>query len=144
MKSLLLACTVAVAISAIADEKPNSTKVAGTVLTPKTVKDYSGLTLELRLYEYHPFIADKSADLVAKLTLKDYVHKAGKETKTKITIGEAGKIMPGMSYYLTCFVIDAKTKRYLMGEKDGKRGLCKVLTGGNPNKVNLILRDLRK
>ena len=41
------------------------------------------------------------------------------------------------------FVIDAKTKRYLMGEKDGKRGLCKVLTGGNPNKVNLILRDLR-
>ena len=52
--------------------------------------------------------------------------------------------MPGMSYYLTCFVIDAKTKRYLMGEKDGKRGLCKVLTGGNPNKVNLILRDLRK
>ena len=52
--------------------------------------------------------------------------------------------MPGMSYYLTCFVIDAKTKRYLMGKKDGKRGLCKVLTGGNPNQVNLILRDLRK
>ncbi len=53
-------------------------------------------------------------------------------------------IMPAMPYYLTCFVIDAKTKRYLMGEKDGKRGLCKVLTGGNPpNKVNLILRDLR-
>ena len=108
------------------------------------MKDYSGLTLELRLYEYHPFIADKPAALVAKLTLKDYAHKAGKETKTKITIGEAGKIMPGMSYYLTCFVIDAKTKRYLMGEKDGKRGLCKVLTGGNPNMVNLILRDLRK
>ena len=31
-----------------------------------------------------------------------------------------------------------------MGEKDGKRGLCKVLTGGNPKKVNLVLRDLRK
>ena len=49
-----------------------------------------------------------------------------------------------MSYYLTCFVTDANGKRYLMGEKDGKRGLCKVLTGGNPNKVYLILRDLRK
>ena len=144
MKLLLLACTLTVAFSAIAADKSNSTKVTGTVLTPKTVKDYDGLTLELRLYEYHPFIADKPADLVAKLTLKDYAHKAGKETKTKITIGEAGKITAGMSYYLTCFVIDAKTKRYLMGEKDGKRGLCKVLTGGNPNKVNLILRDLRK
>ena len=112
MKPLLLACTLAVAISAIAADKPNSTKVTGTVLTPKSMKDYA--------------------------------HKAGKETKTKITIGEAGKITAGMSYYLTCFVIDAKGKRYLMGEKDGKRGLCKVLTGGNPNKVNLILRDLRK
>ena len=144
MKSLLLICTLSVAFSAIAAEKPNSTKVTGTVVTPKTVKDYSGLTLELRLYEYHPFIADKPADLVAKLNLKKYMHKAGKETKTQFKVGEAGTITAGMSYYLTCFVIDAKGKRYLMGEKDGKRGLCKVLTGGNPNKVNLILRDLRK
>ena len=144
MRPLFLACTLAVAFSAIAADKPNSTKVTGTVLTPKTVRDYSGLTLELRLYEYHPFIADKPADLVAKLTLKDYAHKAGKETKTKFTLAEGGSIQPRRSYYLTCFVIDAKGKRYLMGEKDGKRGLCKVLTGGNPNKANLILRDLRK
>ena len=144
MKSLLLAITLSVAFSAIAAEKPNSTKVTGTVVTPKTVKDYSGLTLELCLYEYHPFIADKPADLVAKLNLKKYTHKVGKETKTQFKVGEAGTIMAGMSYYLTCFVIDANGKRYLMGEKDGKRGLCKVLTGGNPNKVNLILRDLRK
>tara|TARA_B100000959_G_C14777281_1_gene540028 strand:- start:89 stop:523 length:435 start_codon:yes stop_codon:yes gene_type:complete len=144
MKSLLLICTLSVAFSAVAAENPNSTKVTGTVVTPKTVKDYSGLTLELRLYEYHPFIADKPADLVAKLNLKDYAHKAGKETKTQVKVGEAGTITAGMSYYLTCFVIDAKGKRYLMGEKDGKRGLCKVLTAGNPNKVNLILRDLRK
>ena len=144
MKPLLLACTLYVAFSAVAAEKPNSTKVTGTVVTSKTVKDYAALTLELRLYEYHPFIADKPADLVAKLNLKDYAHKAGKETKTQFKVGEAGTIMAGMSYYLTCFVIDTKGKRYLMGEKDGKRGLCKVLTAGNPNKVNLILRDLRK
>ena len=142
MKPLLLACTLAVAFSAIAADKPNSTKVTGTVLTPKTVKDYAALTLEVRLYEYHPFIADKPADLVAELNHANYTHKAGKETKTQFAL--AVKIMPGMSYYITCFVIDAKGKRYLMGEKDGKRGLCKVLTGGNPNKVNLILRDLRK
>ena len=141
MKSLLLAGTMVLALVALAKE-PASTKVTGTVLTPKGVKDYSGLTLEVRLYEYHPFIADKAADLVAKLNLEEYTHKAGKETKTQFAL--AVKIMPGMSYYITCFVIDAKGKRYLMGEKDGKRGLCKVLTGGNPNKVKFILRDLRK
>ena len=142
MKSLILAYTLAVAFSAVAAEKPDSAKVTGTVVTPKTVKDYSGLTLELRLYEYHPFIADKPAGLAAKLNFEEYTHKTGKETKTQFAL--AVKIKPGMSYYITCFVIDAKGKRYLMGEKDGKRGLCKVLTGGNPNKVNLILRDLRK
>ena len=143
MNPLLFTCALAVALTATAADKPGSAKVTGAVITSKTVKNYSGLTLELRLYEYHPFIADKPADLVAKLNLKNYGHKAGEETKTQFTIGEDGKIKPGMSYYLTCFVIDAKGKRYLMGEKDAKRGLCKVLTGGNPNKVKLILRDLR-
>jgi len=59
-------------------------------------------------------------------------------------VGDASTIKPGMSYYITCFVLDANGKRQLMGEKDGKRGLCKVLTAGNPKKVTLILRDLRK
>ena len=144
MKPLFLAITLAVTFSAVAAEKPDSAKVTGTVVTPKTVKDYAAFTLEVRLYEYHPFIADKPADLVAKLNLKNYGHKAGKETKTQFTIGEDGKIKPGMSYYLTCFVLDAKGKRYLMGEKDAKHGLCKVLTGGTPKKVNLVLRALRK
>ncbi len=125
-------------------DKANSTKVTGTVITPKVVKDIAGLMLELRLYEYDPFLADAAADLVGKLRVKNLAHKKGKETKTQFILAEDGSIQPRRSYYLTCFVIDAKGKRYLMGEKDGKRGLCKVLTGGNPNKVNLILRDLRK
>ena len=108
------------------------------------MKDIAGLMLELRLYEYDPFLADAAADLVGKLRVKNLAHKKGKETKTQFILAEDGSIQPRRSYYLTCFVIDAKGKRYLMGEKDGKRGLCKVLTGGNPNKVNLILRDLRK
>ena len=142
MKPLFLAITLAVTFSAVAAEKPDSAKVTGTVVTPKTVKDYAAFTLEVRLYEYHPFIADKPADLVAKLKQENYTHKSGKETKTQFVL--AVKVKPGMSYYLTCFVTDANSKRYLMGEKDGKRGLCKVLTAGNPNKVYLILRDLRK
>ena len=61
MKSLLLAITLAVTFSAVAAEKPYSEDFTGTVVTPKTVKDYAALTLEVRLYEYHPFIADKKS-----------------------------------------------------------------------------------
>lgn len=121
-----------------------SAKVTGTVITPKTVKAYSGLELEIRLYEYDPFLADAAADLIGKFNKKNYTHKNGTESKTQFIIGDASKIKKRKSYYITCFVLDAKGKRILMGEKDAKRGLCKVLTEGNPNKVNLILRDLRK
>ena len=143
MKALFLA-TALLAATAFADDKPNSAKVTGTVIAPKAVKDIAGLTLELRLYEYDPMLAGGSATLVAKLRMNDVAHKKGKETKTKFTLAEGASIQPRRSYYLTCFVVDAKGKRYLMGEKDGKRGLCKVLANGNPNKVNLILRDLRR
>jgi hypothetical protein len=139
MKTLFTITLLALAIQLSAAE---AATVTGTIVTPKTVKAYAGLELEIRLYEYHPFIADKPADLVAKLSLKGYAHQAGEETKPQFAL--AVKIKPGMSYYLTCFALDAKGKRQLMGEKDGKRGLCKVLTGGNPQKVTLILRDLRK
>jgi len=143
MRSLLIACALA-AFSTIGADKPGSAKITGAVIAPKSVKNFSGLTLELRLYEYHPLIADKPADLIAKLEMKNHAHKKGKETKTTFTLADKRQINPRMSYYLTCFVIDANGKRYLMGEKDGKRGLCKMLTEGNPNKVKLILRDLRR
>lgn len=135
-----------VTLLALAIQLPaaESAKVIGTILTPKTVKAYGELELEIRLYEFHPFIADKPADLVGKFNVKKYVHKAGAETKTQFIVGDAAIIKPRRSYYLTCFVLDAKGKRILMGEKNGKRGICNVLTEGNPRKVNLILRDLRK
>ena len=143
MKSLLLA-TALIGASALANDKPGTAKITGAVIAPKAVKNFSDLTLELRLYEYDPLLADAAADLVDKLQLKNRAHRQGKETKIKFTLAEKNNIMPRHSYYITCFVIDAKGKRYLMGEKDAKRGLCKVLTGGNPKKVNLVLRDLRK
>ena len=140
MKTILSTLLCAFALQLTAAE---SAKVTGTIVTPKTVKAYSGLELEIRLYEYHPFIADKAADLVGKFNQKNYAHKTGAEAKTQFILGDASKIKQGMSYYITCFILDAKGKRILMGENNGKRGLCKVLTEGNPNKIALILRDLR-
>jgi hypothetical protein len=146
MKSALSTVLLALAVQLFvlpAVSAAESAKVTGVVHTPKEGNAFTGLELEIRLYEYHPFIAGKAADLVGKFNQKKYSHNAGTETKTKFIVGDAATIKPGMVYYITCFVLDAKGKRILMGEKNGKRGLCKVLTGGNPNKVILILRDLR-
>ena len=46
MKPLLLACTLAVAFSAIAADKPNSTKVTGTVITPTNARGTSLLVAD--------------------------------------------------------------------------------------------------
>jgi len=121
-----------------------SAKVTGHIITPKTVKDYAGLVLEIRLYEYDPLLADAPATLIGTFSKKNYAHKTGSETKTKFIIGDAAKIKPRRSYYLTCYVIDAKDNRMLMGKKKDKSFLCHVLTNGHPNKATLILKDLRK
>ncbi len=122
----------------------DSAKVTGTIVVPKTVKAFSGLELEIRLYEFHPFIADKPADLVGKFNRKNFGHQAGKETRAPFIVGDAATIKQGMSYYVTCFVIDAKGNRKLMGKKKDNSFLCELLTNGKPNKVTLFLRDLRK
>ena len=69
MKFITLAIALLTA-SAFAADKPGSAKVTGTVIAPKAVKDIAGLTLELRLYEYDPFLADAAADLVATEAVK--------------------------------------------------------------------------
>jgi hypothetical protein len=50
---------------------------------------------------------------------------------------------PKMRYYITVFVLDDAGKRTHIGEKDGKAGLCLVLTDGQPNKVTMIVRPVR-
>lgn len=57
MKNILTLVLLALAVQLPAAE---SAKVTGTIVTPKTVEAYAGLKLEIRLHEYHPFIADKT------------------------------------------------------------------------------------
>ena len=123
------------------DDDAKSTKVTGTVVVPKSVSSFTGRTLEIRLYAYNPFLADVSADLVEKRLQKKFAHTQGKDTTTKFVVGAKGKLNPKLRYYLTVFLLE-NGKRTHIGEKDGKRGLCKVLTGGNPNKVRIIARQV--
>jgi len=145
MKNTILALALLVGLGVVeAKDKAGSAQVNGTVIAPKAVKDFGGLTLELRLYEYDPFLADVGATLVAKKRIKTFAHQEGKESKLTFKLAETASKMPRRSYYVTCFMLDAKGNRKLMGEKDGKNGLCKVHEGPKGNRINLILRDLRR
>ena len=124
------------------EKKDDSTKVNATVTLPKELASFRGRTLELRLYEYDPLLADAGADLVEKIAKADFAHKQGKPTVVNIEIGAKGKIKSRRAYYLTAFVLDGK-KRTHIGEKDGKSGLCRVLTDGHPRAVTIIFRAVR-
>jgi hypothetical protein len=116
--------------------------VQGVLVSPKTVGSFEGNSLEIKLWEYDPFLADASAKLVDEFGIEKYSHEGGKETETTFLVG--GKLEPRQDrrYYITVFVLK-NGKRTHIGEKDGKSGLCKVLTQGNPSSVKMIARAVR-
>lgn len=135
---------VLLATQAWADEpKDNKARVEASVVAPKELADIKGRVLELRLYKYDPRIADKAADLVEKVEVKDFEHSQGKETKKDIILGAKSDLEPKMAYYVTVFVLD-KDQRTHIGKSDDKSGICKVLTDGNPNKVTFKLQEVKK
>jgi hypothetical protein len=115
--------------------------LTGTVVIPANLASFDGQTLEVKLWQYDPFLADVSADLFDELIVKDYSHKTGTATRTKFELGKPNAVREDRAYYLTVFVTD-NGKRTHMGEKDGKMGLCKVLNKGNPSSVEMIVREV--
>ena len=115
--------------------------LTGTVVIPANLASFDSRTLEVKLWQYDPFLADASADLFDELTVKDYCHETGTDTKTKFELGKPNAVREDRAYYLTVFVTD-NGKRTHMGEKDGKRGLCQVLNRGNPSSVEMIVREV--
>ena len=116
--------------------------MTATVTLPEELESFTDHTLELRLYEYDPFLADAPADLVEKIRKDKFSHTKGKATTLDIEIGTKGKIKPRRGYYLTTFILDGATRTHI-GEKDGKRGLCNVITDGHPREVKIVVRSVR-
>ena len=120
-----------------------STEVAGTMVIGPEVASIKGSTVEIRLYGYQ--LKDSAATLVDKVQIKNFAHKKGKETKTPFSIGQkpGRKVNPQMQYYVTLFIHSgdpAKTPRTHMGEAQHRKGLCTVLTGGNPREIVMKVR----
>ena len=116
--------------------------VQGVLVIPKTVSSFEGHTLEIKLWEYDPFLADVSAKLVDEFGAKTYGHTQGKDTETIFSVGSKLEPRQDRRYYITVFVVKGG-KRTHIGELNGKSGLCKVLTQGNPSSVKMIARPVR-
>jgi hypothetical protein len=116
--------------------------VQGVLVIPKTVGSFEGHTLEIKLWEYDPFLADASAKLIDNFGAKAYGHMQGKSTATAFSVGSKLEPRKDRRYYITVFVVK-DGKRTHIGERDGESGLCKVLTQGNPASVKMIARAVR-
>lgn len=137
----LLTMICAASTGFAAEKNDMSTKVTAVVSIAETANTFTGRTLAVHLYAFDPFLADVGADLIEKIEQTDFAHTKGKKTELTIEIGARGKISPRKQYYVTAFVLDKGT-RTLMGEINGKRGLCKVIAEGNPREINLVMRQL--
>lgn len=141
----ILACVFVIAAAfPVFGANDESAKITGTIAAPKALKSFDKLVLEVRLYEYDPRIADKAADLVDKLEVKDFSHVEGKETTETIELGTKAKIKPGMSYYLTVFVLDGKDRTHIGDLAHAPDGFAKVLTNGEPRAIRGTLRPVKK
>ncbi|MBY0456650.1 MAG: hypothetical protein K2V38_04880 [Gemmataceae bacterium] len=127
------------------DKKPDTTtKVTGTVIIPKDVPSFDGRVLELRLYSIDKRIADKAADLVEKVEVKDFAHETGKETKKEFTIGAKEMLNPNNRYYITAFVLKGETRTHIGQADHVKEPFNKVLTDGLPREVTIRFREVGK
>ena len=128
-----------------ADEPADSSKLTATLIIPKEVPTFEGLTLQLMLFEYDPFVADAAANKFDEVKVKDFAHTEGTETKKTFVLGEkvnGGKIRANRKYYLVTDIVDAAGKRTHYGDCSHRKGLCSVLTGEFPRVVEVKLRRL--
>ena len=123
-------------------DKDKTTRVKGVFVVPKEQPTFEKLTLEIRLYEYDPKVADKRADLVDKVEVKDFDHEMGKETVKDFEIGGKGMIKEGRGYYLLLYVKDGETN-VSRGDLEHDKGLGKVLTDGHPREVKAVARQIK-
>ena len=115
--------------------------LTGTVVIPASIVSFDGRTLEVKWWQYDPFLADVSADLFDEWIIEDYSHETGTDTRTEFERGKPNALREDQAYSLRVFIID-NGKRTHIGERNGKRRLCKVLNRGNPSSVEMIVRKV--
>lgn len=141
---LILAAATVFAPLAVSQPEKQTTKVEGSFLLAKELGTFAGRVAEVRLYAFDPFLADKGADLVEKIEFAKFAHTQGKETKKSFVIGAKGTLDPKMRYYLTFFILENGNRTHIGACAHSGKDLCKVLTGGQPAKVEIKVREIRR
>ena len=116
-----------------------STKVEGGFEIPANVATFSGQLVDIRLYEYDPFLADVGATLIDQVKLKDFGHSKGTATQKSFTLGAKGTTKDRMQYYVTLFVLK-DGKRTHMGKVPDKF-MAHVL-GTHPRTLTMIVNPV--
>ncbi|WDI41305.1 hypothetical protein [Bremerella sp. P1] len=117
--------------------------VQGTITVPAASTIDAGETLEIKLFEFDPLLADVSATLIDEKVIADIKHESGKATDIPFAVGADYEVQKERRYYITVFVVQGG-KRTFIGEIEGKRGLNVVLQNGDRSPVHVVLRQLKK
>lgn len=125
-----------------ADEKPMKKGVQGLLVIPEGVPSFKDQTLDIRLYEYDPFLADAPAKLADSFPKKKMSHEQGTKTELKFAVGEKLEPRKDRRYYLTVFLLE-NGQRIHIGEKDGKNGIGSVVFKNNTSSIKIIVRPVR-
>ena len=115
--------------------------VTGSIVIPATVAPFAGRTLEVKLWEYDPLLADVSATLLDEATIKNFAHSGDQETRVPLRLGDPTVVRKDRRYYVTAFVLKGVQRTHI-GELDGRRGLINVLKTGAPSAVNVVMRAI--
>lgn len=116
--------------------------VRGVLVIPEKIASFDDHVLEIKLWEYDPFLADVGATLIDDFELKKFRHQQGKLSETAFTVGPKLEPRKDRRYYITVFVLKDGRRTHI-GEIDGNRGLGKVLTKGATSSVKVIARPVR-
>lgn len=119
-----------------------SSLVTGNITLPASLETIDRAVLDLRLYKYELYKADTRAEMVDWVQSPAFVHQQGSTTERPFQIGTQEPRDPQLGYYLTLYILEEGHRTHIGQCRHNKKGLCKVLTQGQPGEVEAVFRKL--
>lgn len=129
--------------SRIDESKDNGISlVSGSITLPASLASIDSAVLDLRLYKYELYTADTRGELVDWVQSPAFSHQQGSTTERPFQIGTRQPPDPKQGYYLTFYILEEGYRTHIGQCRHNKRGLCKVLTQGQPAEVEAVFKQL--